>query len=134
MGPLGRAIRRRRRDHVVKRIANLEGLEQSRLQFDHMTHYPSNDVLLMPTQLGNVMNVLNVLSEDLSLRWGIDFTPAWPRMETAISGETALANRINNERARSEIAPRMPSGCVWIRRVVVRNTESGAATRRCPAW
>jgi hypothetical protein len=97
LGPLARRFQTWRRQRLMARIATMPpGPPEVRARFDRLTHYPLNDSLLMPTALGNV---LNALSEDLQLRWGIDLTAAWPRMEIAIASESALASRIANERA-----------------------------------
>jgi hypothetical protein len=97
LGPALTWIQRRTRDQLQQSIERqTRGRGRQLTQFQLFTRFPTHQIDLMPTALGNV---LNAVADDLTERYGIDFMAAWPRMETVIASENALAMRLNNERA-----------------------------------
>jgi hypothetical protein len=64
--------------------------------FQINTDYPPAGARVAPTALGNVLYATVAYLWD---RYRIDMTVLWPHMETVVAGETALAARLDNEKA-----------------------------------
>jgi hypothetical protein len=64
--------------------------------WEKTSRFSREEGYVAPTALGNV---LNATASYIWQRYRIDMTALWPHMETVIADDTALVDRINNEKA-----------------------------------